>query len=83
MVIFTKKFETLDPHLPIVWDKVPKKNGFLDTFPYLIFWLIENLKKYVLLKKVNFCQSCQIMDSRDASASKNISLHKEDKTSAR
>ena len=24
-----------------------------------------------LLKKVNFCQSCQIMDSRDASASKN------------
>ena len=24
-----------------------------------------------LLKKLNFCQSCQIMDSRDASASKN------------
>ena len=28
MVIFTKKFRTLDPHLPIVWDKVPKKNVF-------------------------------------------------------
>ena len=35
MVIFTKKFRTLDPHLPIVWDKVLKKNGFFfDTFPY-------------------------------------------------
>ena len=33
MVIFTKKFGTLDPHLPIVWDKVPKKNRFFDTFP--------------------------------------------------
>ena len=32
MVIFTKKFGTLDPHLPIVWDKVPKKR-FFDTFP--------------------------------------------------
>ena len=29
MVIFTKKFGTLDPHLPIVWDKVPKKRFFL------------------------------------------------------
>ena len=32
MVIFTKKFGTLDPHLPlwaIVWDKVPKKRVFL------------------------------------------------------
>ena len=28
MVIFTKKFGTLDPHLPIVWDKVPKKTSF-------------------------------------------------------
>ena len=28
MVIFTKKFGTLAPHLPIVWDKVPKKNVF-------------------------------------------------------
>ena len=33
MVIFTKKFGTLDPHLPIVWDKVPKKTFFLGTFP--------------------------------------------------
>ena len=37
MVIFTKKFGTLDPHLPIVWDKVPKKRGFFDTFPYFIY----------------------------------------------
>ena len=29
MVLFTKKFGTLDPHLPIVWDKVPKKTFFL------------------------------------------------------
>ena len=31
MVIFTKKFGTLDSHLPIVigLDKVPKKTGFL------------------------------------------------------
>ena len=31
MVIFTKKFRTLDPHLPIVWDKVLKKNFFFLT----------------------------------------------------
>ena len=29
MVVFTKEFGTLDPHLPIVWDKVPKKTFFL------------------------------------------------------
>ena len=29
MVIFTKKFRTLNPHLPIVWDKVLKKTVFL------------------------------------------------------
>ena len=29
MVIFTKKVENLDPHLPIVWDKVPKNRFFL------------------------------------------------------
>ena len=29
MVIFSKKFGTLDPHLTIVWDKVPKKTFFL------------------------------------------------------
>ena len=34
MVVFTKEFGTLDPHLPIVWDEVPKKNGFFYTFPY-------------------------------------------------
>ena len=34
MVIFTKKFGTLDPHLPIVWDKVPNKNpSFLGLCP--------------------------------------------------
>ena len=27
MVIFTKKFGTLDPHLPIVWDKVQGCKG--------------------------------------------------------
>ena len=32
MVVFTKQFGTLDPHLPIVWDKVPKKRFFY-TFP--------------------------------------------------
>ena len=32
MVIFTKKFGTLDPHLPIVWDNVQKK-PFFYTFP--------------------------------------------------
>ena len=36
MVIFTKKFRTLDPHLPIVWDKVLKKTVFFFyTFPKL------------------------------------------------
>ena len=29
MVVFTKEFGTLDPHLPIVRDKVPKKRFFL------------------------------------------------------
>ena len=24
-------------HLPIVWDKVPNKSVFFDTFPYLIY----------------------------------------------
>ena len=33
MVVFTRKFGTLDPHLPIVWDRVPKKTVFFDTFP--------------------------------------------------
>ena len=34
MVVFTRKFGTLDPHLPIVWDKVPKKTFFVDTFTH-------------------------------------------------
>ena len=33
MVVFTKEFGTLDPHLLIVWDKVPKKNVFLTSCP--------------------------------------------------
>ena len=33
MVVFSKEFGTLDPHLPINWDKVPK-NRFFYTFPY-------------------------------------------------
>ena len=37
MVVFTRKFGTLDPHLPIVWDKVPK-NGFFRT-PSLSRWV--------------------------------------------
>ena len=28
MVVFTKEFGILDPNLPIVWDKVPKKTVF-------------------------------------------------------
>ena len=36
MVIFTKKFGTLDPHLPIVWDKVPNKTVFFGTFPHTL-----------------------------------------------
>ena len=27
-VVFTRKFGTLDPHLSVVWDKVPKKPFF-------------------------------------------------------
>ena len=42
MVIFTKKFRTLDPHLPIVWDKV-LKNGCFYSFPkYLV--LLEGIE---------------------------------------
>ena len=33
MVVFTKEFGTLDPHLPIVWDKVPNKTVFFGSFP--------------------------------------------------
>ena len=33
MVVFTKEFGTLDPHLPIVWDKVPNKFGFFWHLP--------------------------------------------------
>ena len=40
MVIFTKKVGTLDPHLPIVWDKVPKKYNFLgDIFLKILMML--------------------------------------------
>ena len=54
MVIFTKKFGTLDPHLPIVWDKVPKKTFFwhlpLSTVNILVFrvtiWNAMNLKNH-------------------------------------
>ena len=37
--IFTKKFGTLDLHLPIVRDKVPKNKVFLGTFPKNIFMM--------------------------------------------
>ena len=52
MVIFTKKFGTLDPHLPIVWDKVPKKRFFWT--PSLTLYLCKALRggtyKFVTLK---------------------------------
>ena len=46
MVIFTKKFGTLDPHLPIVCDKVPKKRFFY-TFPYST-WKVLTTERYYL-----------------------------------
>ena len=46
MVIFTKKFGTLDPHLPIVWDKVPKKRFFLTPS------LISNRRQILTLRGV-------------------------------
>ena len=35
MIVFTRKCGTLDPPLPIVWDKVPKKNGFFGHLPLM------------------------------------------------
>ena len=58
MVIFTKKFGTLDPHLPIVWDKVQKKNCFFYTFPYIssvtfeLYKHTQSHKQYYCLKRV-------------------------------
>ena len=47
MVIFTKKFRTLDPNLPIVL----KKNVFFDTFPNAK----KSLFKCVLFFLYQFC----------------------------
>ena len=49
MVIFTKKFGTLDPHLPIVWDKV-QKNGFFfnPSLTEQSFFLLKVNKKKIL-----------------------------------
>ena len=52
MVVFTKEFGTLDPHLPIVWEKVPK-NGFLTPSPTEDFMSrrLENIRMWRLLLK--------------------------------
>ena len=49
MVIFTKKFGTLDPHLPIVWDKVPKKTIFFGTLPRKMLHLIQKLSSNLIV----------------------------------
>ena len=51
MVVFTKEFGTLDLHLLIVWDKVPKKTFFFDTFLQL-----QNLS---ILKIATWRQVCE------------------------
>ena len=49
MVIFTKKFRTFDPHLPIVWDKVLKKKFFFfDTFPNLTIRILMEITVWQL-----------------------------------
>ena len=64
MVIFTKKFGTLDPYLPIVWDKVPKKTFFLDTFPNVIYIYRKYYILYVYYAVLNCSemstQSCRL-----------------------
>ena len=66
MVIFTKKFGTLDPHLPIVWDKVPKKNVFFYTFPNRYY-----IQKAVVNGRI-LCNivSCTISDAINAPPNK-------------
>ena len=63
MVIFTKMFGTLDPHLPMVWDKVPK-NRFVDTSPnwkfsfFPSFWgcitLTSDIKSWTMISTSTF-----------------------------
>ena len=43
MVVFTRKFGTLDPHLPIVWEKVPNKT---------IFWAPSLRETRILQKSI-------------------------------
>ena len=64
MVIFTKKFGTLDPHLPVVWDKIPKKTFFFTPSLSIVLNFAFCCEHYYgqnsvrkLLKKLNkaFC----------------------------
>ena len=49
MVIFTKKFGTLDPHLPIVWDKVQKKQTIYFWDLPLEIMFFQSLYNYIIL----------------------------------
>ena len=57
-------------HLPIVWDKVPNKFVFFDTFPYDSFILFEvlNYKYYTAQSR-----TCQFLQNPDCQKSKNNS----------
>ena len=52
MVVFTKEFGTLDPHLSIVWDKVPKKNVFFTPSLIKGYYHTSRHKSY---KKYELC----------------------------
>ena len=57
MVIFTKKFGTLDPHLPlwaIVWDKVPNKTVFWGPSPTKYSLPLRNIQTINRCSWVNF-----------------------------
>ena len=59
MVVFTKEFGTLDPHLPIVWDKVPKKRFFT---PSLIctLWQFRRRNRMICSKLILILFSGQL-----------------------
>ena len=54
MVIFTKKFRTLDPHLPIVWDKVLKINRFFLTPSLMTCCLNASTKELLMVCLRNY-----------------------------
>ena len=71
MVIFTKKFGTLDPHQSstIVWDKVPKKR-FFDTFPYTVSPNYFTSQEQGEMQGVNFIPAaCSLMERKECYAS--------------